>query len=1056
MTKLLLFWGNYKKFPGYFTRKFGIFFLFAFFINLSAFAQQVEIKGKILDEGSKLTVIGATIKLKGQPGGAITNVDGDFRLNVKSLPVTLLVSNIGYKYQEIDVYEADPITIFLAEDLNRLNTLVVIGYGTQKRSDVTGSVANVSSDLLKQPAASFDNLLHGTVSGVVATQSSSAPGSTSSIRIRGGNSVNFGNDPLYVIDGFIIYNNNDLVNTGAGNGVSVNALATINPSDIESIDILKDASATAIYGSRGANGVVIITTRRGKKGANEVNYSGYFGTQAIAKKISLLNASQWDALQNDIYSSVAPASRTGLNNFTAAQVAADGKGADWQGAALKNAATQNHEISITGGDDKSRYLISGNYFDQQGTVLHTDFQRISGRINYEKDVSKKFKVTSNVFISKSTEDKLTGSAYNSINFSGAFPTLLLTSPRTSIYNADGSYNVKTNSYLATATNPLEDILATTNRTYLTRVLANISGEYKLLHDLTLKITGGTDLVNTKQDYYAPSTTGSPAGPSLSTNGISVNGYASVGSGQVYSWLNENTITYDHSFQEKHYLNILAGYTTQYSQGESAVSNAQSFPNDISTYNNLASGTAVTGSSSAFVRTMNSYLGRVSYSYRHKYNVTISERADGASSLGANKKWGYFPSIGLSWNVGSEDYLKKFDKTISDLKIRLSAGKTGNSEVPSYSSLQLLGVTNYYFNNTLYTGLAPTQLANNNLGWETTSQYDGGIDVGFLKNRINFIFDAYYKKTSNLLLNVPLPLYTGYQSELENVGSVENKGLELTLNTENIKTHDFSWKSTLVFATNANKILSLGASTNSYFPLAPTGQVSPVIVQVGLPVGTFWGYSTKGLLSASDISAKFPLLSGVSQIVGDQKYVPLHSGETQITTADKHNLGSAQAKFTGSFSNTITWKKFDLAFFFQGSYGNKIFNLLQQQLEIPKETSNSSATLLNRYSATNPNGTLPRATNAPVAQVIDRYIEDGSYLRLKNISLGYTLPASTLSKLHVKQLRVYVSAQNLLTLTKYTGTDPEASFYTGDNTKQGIDYGVYPSSKTYLVGLNVSF
>ena len=1047
MAKLQFNFGSGKTFPDYSLRKYGVLFLFAVFTTLSAYAQHIDLSGKILEESSKLTVIGATVKVKGQQTGTVSDANGDFHLKVKVLPVTLVVSIVGYKSQEIDVYEAEPTTIYLAEDQNRLSNIVVIGYGTQKRSDVTGSVSTVSPSLLAQPSSSFDNLLHGSVSGVVTTQSSSAPGSTASIRIRGGNSVNFGNDPLYVIDGFLVYNNNDYVNTGAGSGSSVNALSTINPSDIESIDILKDASATAIYGSRGANGVVIVTTKKGKKGVNQVNYNGYFGTQVVDKKVSLLNGSQWDELQNDIYASVPVASRTGLNHFTADQIAADGAGYDWQNAAIRKGLVQNHDLSFTGGDDKSRYLISGNYFDQQGVVLNTDFQRYSGRVNYEREVSKKFKVSANAFGSQSTENKLTGGAYNSINFSGAFPTLLLTSPRTPIYNSDGSsYNTTTNTYLTTPTNPLQDIVALTNKTYLTRVLANVSGEYKIIPDLTLKISGGADISNTKQDYYAPSYTSA---------GNSVSGYASVGAAQVYSWLNENTLTYDHAFKDKHFLNVLVGYTTQYQGGESVTASAQTFPNDLSTYNNLSSGTAQPLASSSFVKTLNSFLGRVSYSYLHKYNVTVSERADGASALGSNNKWGYFPSVGLSWNVNKEDFFKRLEKTISDLKIRVSAGQTGNSEVPAYSSLQSLGTTNYYFNNTLVTGLAPSQLANKDLAWETTTQYDGGVDFGLLNNKINIVFDGYYKKTTNLLLNVPLPLYSGYQSALENVGSVENKGLELTINTENIKTKKFSWRSTIVWAKNANKVLSLGNGVSSYFPLAPTGQVSPVVVAVGQPVGTFWGYTTNGLLTAADIASGYPLLTGVSQTVGDQKYVATSSTHKTITTADKHYLGSAQPKFTGSFSNSFSYKNFDLSVFFQGSYGNKIFNLLQQQLELTKQTSNSSATLLNRYSDSNTNGTLPRATNAPVAQVIDRYIEDGSYLRLKSLTLSYSLPTKLVSKIHAKQFKLYVTGQNLLTITKYTGTDPEANYYTGDNTKQGIDYGVYPSSKTYLVGVNIT-
>jgi len=1048
MAKLPLFFGNYKKFPGFHVRKISVLFLLTVFTFLSSFGQQVEISGKVLEESSKATVIGATIKVKqkGPQTGTVSDAKGDFRLNVKSLPVTIVISSIGYKNQEIDVYEADPITIYLIEDQNRLSSVVVVGYGTQKRSDITGSVSTVSPGLLAQPSASFDNLLQGSVSGVVTTQSSNAPGSTASIRIRGGNSVNFGNDPLYVIDGFLVYNNNDNVNTGAGSGITVNALSTINPSDIESIDILKDASATAIYGARGANGVVIISTKKGKKGVNQVNYNGYYGTQRAAKKVQLLNASQWDQLQNDIYASVPVASRVGLNYFTDAQIAADAAGYDWQNAALKTGSVQNHDISISGGDEKSRYLISGNYFDQKGVVVSSDFQRYSGRINYEREVSKKFKVSTNAFGSRSTENKLTGSGYNSLNFNGAFPSLLLTSPRTPVYNTDGSYNTTTNSYLSTTTNPLQDIISTKNNTYLTRVLANVSGEYKIIPDLTLKVSGGTDISITKQNYYAPSYTNA---------GNSVSGSASVGMTQVNSWLNENTLTYDHDFNDKHFLNVLVGYTTQYQGGESVLANAQLFPNDISTYNNLASGTAQPLASSSFTSTTNSYLARINYSYKHKYNVTVSERADGASVLGANKKWGYFPSVGLSWNVNKEGFFKPFEKTISDLKIRLSAGQTGNSNVPPYSSLQSLGTSNYYFNNTLVTGLAPSQLENKNLGWETTTQFDAGIDLSLLNNKINLVLDGYYKKTTDLLLNVPLPLYTGYQSALENVGSVQNKGLELTVNTENIKTKNFSWRSTIVWATNANKILSLGKGVSNYFPLAPTGQVSPVIVAVGQPVGTFWGYSTNGLLTAEDIANGYPLLTGVSQTVGDQKYLTTSSAHKTITTVDKHYLGSAQPSFTGSFSNTFTYKQVDLTFFFQGSYGNKIFNLLQQQLELTKQTSNASASLLDRYSATNPNGTLPRATNAPVAQVIDRYIEDGSYLRLKNLTLSYSVPTKLISRIHARQLKVYVTGQNLLTITKYSGTDPEANFYTGDNTKQGIDFGVYPSSKTYLVGVSIT-
>jgi TonB-linked SusC/RagA family outer membrane protein len=999
-----------------------------------------RLEGRVTDSITKQPIGGVTLRIKNVTHAVTTGSDGRFTfVTGQKFPYTLVVTFIGYKTKEV-LANGSPLNIQLAENIAELNNVVVVGYGTQKKTDITGAVGSVPKNILNQPAASFDNLLQGAVPGVAVTQNSGQPGSTATIRIRGGNSISFGNAPLYVIDGFIIYNDNDYTNVGSS-GTSVNALSTINPNDIESIEVLKDASATAIYGSHGANGVVIITTKKGKKGTNNVSFSSYYGTQTIAKRLDLLNASQWGSLVNDVNVSDGVA-----KTYTDAQLTALGTGSNWQNAALRNAPEFNGELSISGGDEKSRYLISGDYFDQQGTILNTGFKRYSARVNYEKNVSDKFKVSTNVFGSQSIENKLVGSPYGSINFSNAFASLIETSPVAPIWNADGSYNT-TSPYNPTPTNPLQDITATTNTTTLTRVLGNVAGEYKLLTDLTLKVTAGVDLLNTAQDYYAPSNT---------SGGYAASGYASIGAGNSLSWLNENTLTYDHAFDNTHFLNILGGYTTQYTRFNSSVASAQKFPNNLTTYNNLSyAGIANLPTSIFSSQALDSYLARVNYSYEHKYNVTVSARADGSSKLGANNKWGYFPSAGFSWNLNKEDFFKPLEQTVNSLKLRLSAGRTGNSEVPPYSSLEALTPTNYYFGSKLVTGIAPVQLDNPNLKWETTTQYDGGLDLGLFDSRINLTFDAYYKKTSDLLLNVPLPLYSGYASELENVGSVENKGIELGINTDNIKSEKFSWKTNLQFAVNRNKVLSLGPGVTSFYPLAPTGQVSPVIVQVGLPVGTFWGYSTKGLLTAADIANGTPLLNGVPQKVGDTKYVD-NNHDGQITTADKHNLGSAQPKFTGSFTNTFTYGQFDLSVFFTGSYGNKIFNLLQQTLERPTLTQNASATLLDRWSPSNPNGTVARATDAPVPQVTDRYIENGSYLKLKNASLGYNFTNGIASKIKAKQIRIYVSAQNLATITKYSGLDPEVNFYDNDNTKQGIDFGTYPAVRTFLAGINVTF
>ncbi|PSL24019.1 SusC/RagA family TonB-linked outer membrane protein [Chitinophaga ginsengisoli] len=1004
--------------------------------------------GTVVDSKTSSPVIGALVRIKGTTNQVLTDAKGNFQFKTgQKLPYIIEAVFIGYKKQEIRA-DGSPLKIVLQENESQLNEIVVVGYGTQRKSDITGSVASVSKVLLAQPAAAFDNLLQGSVPGVAVTQSSGQPGSTATIRVRGGNSISFGNAPLYVIDGFIIYNNNDYANTGASNGTGVNALSTINPSDIASIEVLKDASATAIYGSRGANGVIIITTKRGRRGHDEVSYNTYVGTQQVRKKLDLLNARQWGELVNDINVSTGSP-----KTYGDADLAALGEGSDWQGAALRKKALQNHELSISGGDEKSRYLISANYFDQGGIIINTGFKRYSGRVNYERTVTDRLKIATNIFGSQSIEDKLFGNNYNSLNFqSTAFANLLQVSPVAKIRNEDGSYNTSS-PYSANPTNPIQDFQSTINKTYLRRILANTSLEYKLLKELTLKVTGGADLINTKQNYYSPSYAGSPGG---SATGYATGGYASVGNLNATTWINENTLTYDHAFGEAHFLNVLAGYTMQHQKDESAVASAQKFPNDLTSFNNLNyASTAVLSVSDGHESSLNSYLARVNYSYEHKYNFTLSLRADGSSRLGKNNRWGYFPSVGFSWNAGKETFAERWNSTVSDLKLRLSAGRTGNSEVPPYSSLAALAPSNYYFNGALVTGIAPVQIANPDLKWETTTQYNAGVDFGLISKRVNVSLDAYYKKTTDLLLNVPFPLYTGYSSVLQNVGSVLNKGLELSITSDNIKGKDFNWKSTLVLAANRNKILSLGDGTDYYFPLAPTGYVSPVIVKVGSPVGTFWGYNTNGLITKEDVQKGIPVLTGVSQQVGDTKYVDTN-GDGVITTADKHSLGNAQPKLTFGFTNTLNYKAFDLSFVFQGSYGNKIFNFLQQKLEIPTLSLNASAVLLDRYSDTNPNGKVARATNAPVAQVTDRYVENGSFVKLKNLSLGYSLPVGVLERIHAKQLRIYVTAQNILTWTKYSGLDPEVNFYDNDNTKQGIDYGAYPSSKSFLAGLSVTF
>jgi TonB-linked SusC/RagA family outer membrane protein len=1042
---------------------------------LHAQTSNVSLWGRVIDEKSKEPLAGAVIHIKGTTHEVLTNNDGEFKfITGQRVPLVYSVSYVGYQGAEVPVNSYGHVVIQLKGGKSALTEAVVIGYGTQRRSDVTGSVAGVPKDILARPTSSFDNLLQGAVAGVVVSQSSGQPGATATIRIRGGNSLSFGNDPLYVIDGFIYYNDNSLTNLApssgtvpAVTGVSSNGLSTINPADIESIDVLKDASATAIYGSRGANGVVIITTKRGTRNSNNVSYSGSFGTQQAGKKLAVLNGPRWAKYFDDLYTAT-PTIQAGLaaNKKLIDSLGAAGTNGDWVDAAVRTGYQQNHQLTIYGGDEKSRYSISGNYFDQKGIVPGSDFKRYSGRFNYEKNYSRDFKIATSIFGSNSAENKLTGTAYNGIGFGNAFSSLYMNNPLQTIRNADGTYNTSPqpaiNPTLNTISgqqfgdNSIQDIVSTINQTKLTHVLANISGEYKLGSELTLKSTFGADILNTRLNYYSPSYT------NLGNNGGTITGSGSVGTINYISWLNENTIAWSHTLAGKHFLDVLAGFTTQYQKAENTFLAGQSFPSDATTYNNLynASANKVTGSGEA-LQTRNSWLGRLSYSFQHKYNVTVTGRADGASPAGTNKKWGLFPSVGFSWNASDEGFFEPLSKSINNLKLRLTAGRVGNANFPAYSSIATINSYGYYLGSPLTgtNGLAPSQLSNPDLSWETTTQYNAGVDAALLDKRIGLTADVYYKKTTNLFISGTglVPLSSGYASASENIGSLENKGVELTLTTENIRSKDFVWRSTLLYARNINKVLSLGPS-QSFFPVAPTGQVSPVIVKVGLPVGTFWGYSTAGLLTTADVYNSKPAakLAGVSQVTGDRKYVDT-DGDGVVTTNDKHNLGNAQPKFTASFNNTFTYRNFDLSLFLQGSFGNKIFNLLQQQLEKTTTTANVSATLLDRWDSTaNPKGRFPKVVNAPVVQVADIYIEDGTYVRLKNITLGYNFPQDIASRILAKQIRIYVSAQNLFTLTHYKGLDPEANFYDQNNLQPGIDYGVYPNYRTYTVGVNVTF
>jgi TonB-linked SusC/RagA family outer membrane protein len=1011
--------------------------------STTVFSQSTtSLKGKVVDERTNEPIVGAVVKVKGSASGVATDLDGNYQVDVnQALPVTLVITFLGYKYQEIDVYENTPLTVTLAEDLNKIGSVVVVGYGTQKREDITGAIASIQVTQLKEATpTSFVDGLQGLASGVQVTSTSGAPGATSIVRIRGGNSITGGNDPLYVIDGFPVYNDNSAADAGAlfgaaavtpGTSNGFNPLSSINPGDIESIEVLKDASATAIYGSRGANGVVIITTKKGKKGDARVTYDGSYGFQTISHKIDLLNAQQWATYYNDAQ---------GKTVFSPAQINAFANNStDWQNQVFRNAPTQNHQVSISGGNDKTQYSTSLGYLDQQGIVLNTDLKRYTGRINLISKVSKDFNVGVNLNESYSSSDLASSSEITNIL---SMPPVIKVRDSTGAYTSYNTYSTGTG-------NPVAYLNSTINQSIIQRSLGSAFGEYEIIKDLKAKVLIGTDLLNNNQFSYIPLTI---------YEGNATIGTAAIGTKHTTNLLNENTLSYSKIINENHNIDLLGGYTQQTSETKGSIINATGFVNDIQTYNNLASATNRTVSSSYSNWTLQSYLGRVNYNYAHKYFLTASLRSDGSSRLGLDHLWGLFPSGSIGWQADKEAFLYDIDKAIklNHSKIRISYGRTGNSEIPPYQSLALL--TSMVYPNgsgSTNTGFAPYQLANPNLKWETTDQYDAGIDLGFFDNRIKFIGDVYYKRTHDLLISNYIPETSGYMASLQNVGEVENKGFELGLNTENVK-GKFSWNTNVTYTVNRNKVLSLGNGVDQI--IIGGGTQSGSLIEVGQPLGTFYGLKTDGLYTAATLPKDLSTtLLGASTKVGDVKYVDIN-GDGKITTAgDQTKIGSPQPKFIFGFVNNFSYANFDLSIFIQGSYGNQIYSYLLRQLQIPNGAQNAIEGFSNHYTSTNtsgkyevPNLAINNNSNS------DLYVYDGSYLRLKSVTLGYTLPKAVLSKIKINKVRLYISGQNLFTLTKYPGFDPDVNSYSGNASRQGVDLGAYPSARTVIGGLNVTF
>lgn len=988
-----------------------------------AYAQDLTIKGKITDNsGAELP--GVNVTVKGTQKGIVSDAEGKYQLSGVPAKATLVFSFIGYLKQEIEANNRTVIDVVLEADVKSINEVVVVGYGTQRKIETTGSIASVkSSDLVQTPVANVAQGLQARVSGIQISQNSGSPGGNVSVRIRGTNSINGTSEPLYVVDGIQISN---------GGGINdVSPLSTINPNDIESVEVLKDASASAIYGARAANGVVLITTKRGKSGGTRVTLDSYFGVQKITKTLPLLNAAEFAQLENEVFKNSYYKDPTSL-----------GEGVNWQNIIFREAPIQNHQLSINGGNDKTQLALSANYFDQDGIIISSNFKRYSYRLNLDHKISNRVKVGTSILGSYSVNSGIQTGSTSQGDGDVVTGTILGAAigapPNLKPYRADGSifpFGEQEDGRYREVTNPL-GLAAVMNKTALKRTLVNLYGEATILKGLTYRASFNVDLQNNITDRYSPRSI-------ISLRDLNDNsGSGSKANSNFLGLLHESILTYSQTIAENHSLKFTGVFASQAEFANSNSISASGFPNDATQNEALQLALNRTVSSSRSKQRLDSYMGRVNYGYKDKYFLDLTARVDGSSRFGTNNKYGFFPAVSAAWRLIEEPFLKNVT-WLSDLKLRASYGITGNAGgISPYQSLSTVAATgsDYVFNNAYVTGINPTGIANPDLRWEKSTQTNVGLDVSLLNNRFSLIVDVYDKITKDLLYIKTLPLSSGYASITGNYASLENKGVEFAANAR-ILDGPLKWNISANLTRNRNKVLDLdGGTTSERFITSYT------ILKVGEPLGLIKSYIFDGINQTGET-----ILPGYDGRLGGHKVKDLN-GDGTITSADQTTTGNPNPNFIFGFSTNLAYKGFDLSAFLSGSQGNDIYNLSRLSFENPLGQRNLLKGVVNRWSPTNPSNQYVSAAQGGRLPVSSYYVEDGSYIRCKNVTLGYTLPAIK----GIQNIRVYVSGNNLFTITNYSGFDPEVNTFAGSNTVIGIDNFVYPQARSFLGGIQVTF
>ncbi len=979
---------------------------------------QFMITGTVVD-GTGKPLPGASIVEKGTNNGTQTDFDGNFTLEVSSDNVVLTVSYIGFIAQELPIDGQTAFTIKLKEDTAKLDEVVVIGYGTVRKSDLTGAVSSIRGDELNTDSqASVDQIIQGRIPGVQVTQSSARPGGGFSIRIRGTNSITAGNEPLYVIDG--------LPGENPGN--------SLNPSDIQSIEVLKDASATAIYGARGSNGVVLITTKQGRKGARlEINYNTSIGFQVAAKKLDLMNAQEYTSFYNDLQ-----IDRGNAPLFDQETINAIGQGTNWQDEILRSALIQEHRLSFSGGSEDTQYYLSLNYFDQDGIVINSGFERLSGRINLTHSIGEKTTVGINFNNSVQKENKVPlGLGVN--REAGVIAAALQLPPTLPVFNSDGSYSIS----LQDLSNPVAQAETIDEFAKITRIFGNAFLESEISEGLKAKINLGYNQTILREDLFLDTQT---------QKGILDEGRAQKVLSEFNNNLLEITLDYKTEFSSKNKFNFLAGYSYQKFENSSFGASAQNFPTTSFGADNLGAGDPTKFDVESFrgENTIISGFGRINYNLNDRYLLSGTFRADGSSRFGENNKFSYFPSGALAWNISNESFYPE-EGIVSNLKLRTSYGLSGNQEISNGRSLVLLGSGPIaVLDGVELQSIAPIQLANPDLKWETTESFNAGIDFGFLNGRITGSVEYFLNNTRDLLLLLPIPSTTGFDSSLQNVGDTRNSGFEFNVSSRNYQGDDFLWTTDLNLATVKNEVTNLGE-----LPRILQGDQRFVqeytLIEVGKPINSYFGYLFDGVFQSQQEVDNSP--TQVNAEPGGRKFKDVNN-DGVIDDEDRVVLGNPFPDFTLGLNNSFNYKGFSLDVFFEGKFGFELANFTNLDSENPiDDLRNRQTYVLDRWTPTNPTNEHPSFVNpSRTFDFNSRVVEDATFLRLRSARLAYSFPNLELKG--ISSLLFYISGQNLFTLTDYRGFNPDVNSLGNSNVR--IDYSAYPLSRIYSFGINVKF